>query len=152
MSLACIMTSGVYPGGQSEAVPRARISTREEALAELAKLPAKQQKAIMEQAQALRVQRGHEKRFTHWQDQLKTYIRAERGRTSELARYLGVRRQSLWRWINEPYSKFPAWAAVATIVWYFRVVSPQADNLVRGSADKLLQLVSPQTDNERRAA
>lgn len=152
MSLACIMTSGsVAPSAGVDY----KVKRRQEALAQLAALPAKEQKLILQQAELMRVQRAHEQRLDLWRDALKTYVRAERGRTSDLARYLGVRRQSVWRWVNDGWSKFPAWAAVASIVWYFRqspaqavvssgslihpalqLVSPQADKFVRGSPDK----------------
>jgi hypothetical protein len=119
---------------------------RQAALQELARLPAKQQREILRQSKLLRIQRAHERRFDQWRDQLRLYCQAERGRTSELARALGVRRQSAWRWINQSWSKFPAWAAVAAIVWYFRQVPSQAV-AVSGEAIGPALLVSPQADN-----
>jgi hypothetical protein len=121
--------------------------TREEAQTELAKLPAKEQRALMDQVTLLQLQQGHQKRWDLWHESLRVYLRAERGRASELARHLGVRRQSLWRWVNQPYSKFPAWAAVATLVWYFRQAPSEAVAISGAAVGPALQLVSPQADN-----
>ena len=130
-----------------------------QALAELSKLPSREQLQIIRQANLLTVQRRHEAAFNSWKLALRSYCRAKRGRISEFARALGVRRQSAWRWLNEPWSNFPAWAAVAAICWYFQqvnkaalsadlrtnLVSPQADKLLL-SADPGTNLVSPQMD------
>ena len=71
---------------------------------------------------------GSEVKFLKWLDVLRLYLHAKRGRCSALARHLGTRRQNVQRWFIYRHTAIPAWAAVCTNVWYWSVVSPQADN------------------------
>ena len=103
-------------------------------------------------------------RFNLWRDRVRFYLLAKRGRNSELARALGVRRQTTWRWFFNRWSNVPGWAAVNVNVWYYQRVSreldqflaeqqkfgplgsPQADKFVPGSGDKLPAPVPPHAD------
>jgi hypothetical protein len=89
-------------------------------------------------------QNPHVERWNRWMLRFRSYLASERGRSSALARHLGVRRQNVSRWfIGRGHSAGPpAWAAVAANVWYNRVVAPQVDNVPR-SGD---ELVAPQVD------
>ena len=104
-------------------------------------------------------------RFNLWRDRVRFYLKAKRGRTSDLARALGVRRQTVWRWFFEHWSNVPGWAAVNVNVWYYERVpreldqflaeqqkfgplgDPQADKFVSRSGDEAPASVSPQADN-----
>lgn len=67
--------------------------------------------------------------FVGWLGVLKGYLQGKRGRSSALARELGVGRQNVSRWfvVRRSSGGIPAWAAVCANVWYWRVVSSQAD-------------------------
>jgi len=42
----------------------------------------------------------------------------------------------VWRWFNNPWGKFPGWAAVACNIYYFRHVSPEADATLKEAQAK----------------
>jgi hypothetical protein len=73
----------------------------------------------------------HEVRFNAWRARCRHWLRLERGRMSALAMHLGVRRQTVWRWFNNQWCKFPGWAAVACNIYYFQHVSPEADGMLK---------------------
>lgn len=49
---------------------------------------------------------------------LETYLRAKRGRASELARHLGVNRQNVHRWFKGRHTNIPGWVCVTTNIWF----------------------------------
>ncbi len=98
-------------------------------------------------------------RFDSFLDRLRAHLQAKRGRASELARFLGVSRQSVSRWIVRRWSceQIPAWAAVGAMAWYYHQVTAEEDQALRmqieaarprpvSYRDHLPQLVSPQAD------
>jgi hypothetical protein len=92
--------------------------------------------------------------FDLFRDRVGFYLRAERGRCSQLARDIGVRRQTVWRWFYNRWSNIPGWAAVAVNVWYYQHLPREKDQELRElQKDGLLcppirrQTVSPQADN-----
>jgi len=67
----------------------------------------------------------HEQRWIAWLRKLKAHLEEQRGRNSELSRHLGVGRQNTWRWFIAGHTKIPAWAAVATNIWFARQQAAQ---------------------------
>jgi hypothetical protein len=57
--------------------------------------------------------------FQKWRERCCFWLHLERGRTTALAKHLGVSRQTVWRWFNQSWSGFPGWAAVASNVFYY---------------------------------
>jgi hypothetical protein len=89
----------------------------------------------------------YEKAFEKWRERCRFWLRCERGRTSALARHLSVRRQTVWRWFNNSWSKIPGWAAVAINIYYYQHVGRENDQMLK-EQQKAGPLVPP---SERRA-
>jgi len=68
----------------------------------------------------------HIRAFAQWVAMLRTFLAERRGRASQLARHLRVRRQSVSRWFAGPRVVGPAWAHLAANVWLHRQLTPQA--------------------------
>jgi hypothetical protein len=60
----------------------------------------------------------HEQKVSEWLDELRTWLKARRGRQSKLARHLGVPRQNVNRWFIERHTAIPAWAAITANIWH----------------------------------
>src|ERR1051325_8437702 len=98
----------------------------------------------------------YKRAFNLWRERCNFWLHCERGRLSAMARELQVRRQTVWRWFNCHWAKFPGWAAVACNVYYYEHVSREADQHLR-EKQKLgphlqparLRSVSPQADKPR---
>lgn len=75
-------------------------------------------------------------RFSSFLDRLTAYLQGKRGRASDLARFLGVRRQNVSRWIVRRWTceQIPAWAAMGTMAWYYKRVSAAEDEALRLAA------------------
>jgi len=65
---------------------------------------------------------------------LLAFLRAERGRSSRLARHLHVGRQSVHRWTVRMETSPPAWAALAANVWLHRQLTPALRRVLSASA------------------
>jgi len=94
--------------------------------------------------------------FQRWRERCCFWLHMERGRTTMLARHLGVSRQTVWRWFNQSWSSFPGWAAVACNVYYYERARRDDDMLRDLQADGPLHprpmrrkpVVSVQEDNQ----
>jgi len=105
----------------------------------------------LEQQRQRRPERSYERAFDRWRERFAFWLRGERGRCSTLAKELGVRRQTLWRWAFCSYSKFPGWGAVACNALYYRAVPRDVDDLLKeqqkfGPLEMKPLRVSPQAD------
>jgi hypothetical protein len=97
------------------------------------------------------------KNFQRWRERCLFWAHGERGRMTAMAKELGVRRQTLWRWLNQEWSNFPGWAAVAANCYYHAHIGKADDQRLRElqKAGQRLELrplkrppvVSPQADN-----
>ncbi len=71
-----------------------------------------------------------EQRYQQWLVEFRKFLKAKRGRSSELAKFLCCRRQNAHRWFVGLHTAIPAWAAVYANVWY-----QKAKGLVPSQAD-----------------
>jgi hypothetical protein len=75
----------------------------------------------------MELQHKHKLAFATWMGAFKTWLQSERGRSSRLARYLGVGRQNVSRWfvVHASGDSVPAWAAVTANVWYHQQLAEE---------------------------
>ena len=76
----------------------------------------------------------HRRAYDQFRAMLYAFLRQRRGRQSQLARHLHVRRQTISRWVTLAHSSAPAWAALASNVWMHRQLTPETRNALLASA------------------
>jgi len=95
----------------------------------------------VEQTKALRV-----RQWDTFTTKLYCFLASKRGAYSELARQIGVSRQTVWRWFGPGYRSMPpAWAGVVANIWYheqqaqLKEIGNRSERLSRPSVTKQLR-------------